>query len=69
MNDKLKNFLLEAGRWGLLALVSAVIDFVLTNVASLELSPNFVLILTAVLRFVDAELHKTGVAEKGLTRF
>ena len=69
MNEKLKNFLLEAGRWGVLAFASAVVSFALANLTELELNPSFILILTAVLRFVDAELHKTGVAEKGLTRF
>ena len=69
MNDKLKNFLLEAARWGLLAFVSAVIQFALETLGGLELDPTFVLLLTSGLRFADAALHKSGVAEKGLVRF
>ena len=69
MNEKLKKFLLEALRWGVLAFVSAVLKFALENIGSLELAPNFVLLITAALRFADAGLHKSGVAEKGITRF
>jgi hypothetical protein len=69
MNDKVKKFLLEALRWGVLGFVSSVINFALENVAGLELDPSFTLLLTSTLRFVDAGLHKSGVAEKGILRF
>lgn len=69
MKEKLKKFLLEALRWGVFGFTSAVIQFTLENIGGLELDPSFVLVLTSALRFVDAALHKSGVAEKGLARF
>ena len=60
---------LEALRWGLLAFLAAVVQYLLENIGGMELDPAFVILLTAVLRFVDSALHKSGVATYGLTRF
>lgn len=59
----------EALRWGVLAFASAVVQYLLTNVGNLELDPSFILIVTAGLRFADSALHKSGIVEKGITRF
>ena len=69
MNDKFKKFLIEALRWGVFVFVSGVLQFIIENLGGLELDPNFVIILTSVLRFVDAGLHKSGIAVKGIARF
>ena len=59
----------EALRWGLLAFVSTVVQYLLENVGGMELDPAFVVLLTAALRFADSALHKSGVAVKGIVRF
>ena len=69
MKEKYVKFLTEGLRWVVLAAVSALVQFILNNIAFLELDANFVVILTAVLRFIDAALHKSGIAEKGIVRF
>lgn len=67
VESPLGKVILEALRWGVLAFVSVVIDYVLKNVGGLDQTTNIVM-LTAVLRFIDSILHKS-VAEKGLVRF
>ena len=61
--------LLEALRWGVLAFVSVVVTELLKLVPTLEADSVWAVYGTLALRFLDATLHKTGVAEKGLTRF
>lgn len=67
VESPLGKVILEALRWGVLAFVSVVIDYILKNVGGVDQTTNVVM-LTAVLRFIDSILHKS-VAEKGLVRF
>ncbi len=61
--------ILEALRWAVLGALSLFIQKVLELIPGANLDPNFAFYLTAGLRFVDGLLHKSGVAQKGLTRF
>ena len=69
LDSPLGKLVVESLRWGVLAFATAVVGFLLENLGGLNLDPTFYLLLTAWLRFADSALHKTGVAEKGLTRF
>jgi len=64
LESPLGKAVLEALRWGALAVVSKL----LLLLPALEQTTDIVT-LTAILRFIDAVLHKSGVAEKGLVRF
>lgn len=66
--EKLKVVALEALRWAVLGAVSLFITKLLELVPTLEQTPSIEL-MTMVLRFADAALHKSGVAEKGVVRF
>ena len=64
LESPLGKAVLEALRWGICAVVSRLLLLLpqlnqTTDVAT----------LTIILRFVDAALHKSGVAEKGILRF
>ena len=67
--EKLVKLVLEALRWGVLALASVVVTYLIENLGGLELNSGFEFVLLSALRFADSALHKTGVAEKGITRF
>jgi hypothetical protein len=69
LESKVGKLVLEAARWAVLGAVSIFIDKAIELVPGANLDPNFSLYLLAALRFIDAALHKSGVAEKGLTRF
>jgi hypothetical protein len=60
---------LEALRWAVLAFASTLITKLLELVPNAEIDSNLTVYLTIFLRFIDAALHKSGVAEKGITRF
>lgn len=75
--DKL-NFLKEIGRVVLLAVVSylsteVVVGQVLDIAFGIRLDPATKIVITglllSVLKALDRELHNSGIAEKGLTRF
>ena len=54
----------EALRWGVLAVISHLLLLLP------QLNQSFdIVTLTAVLRFIDAALHKSGIAERGIVRF
>ena len=68
LDSKLGQVALEALRWGLFVGVAAVVSKALELLAGVEQSSSVVL-LTFALRFADSALHKSGIAEKGLSRF
>lgn len=68
-DNPLGKAVLESLRWGLMAFVAVVVKTLLNEIPQLELDPSFTILLTASLRFADAILHKSGVAQKGLVRF
>lgn len=68
LNTPIGKIVTEALRWGLLALLATVISKLLVLVPTIEQTPSIEALLM-VLRFADAVLHKTGLAEKGITRF
>jgi hypothetical protein len=59
----------EALRWAVLAFVSALVTKLLELIPNANIDSNLSVYLTIFLRFVDAALHKSGVAEKGIVRF
>ena len=61
--------ILEAGRWALLGAISIFITKLLELIPGLKLDPTFEYSLLAFLRFADLLLHKSGLSEKGITRF
>lgn len=72
MRDALKKELLESLKEGLRVFLMAVIPLVivdLENAGGIDPRPIVIAGVIAVLRFVDKLLHRSGVAEKGLTRF
>lgn len=69
IESKLGKMIIEILRWGVLAFASTVITKSLEFIPGLNLDQNTELYLTMTLRFVDSLLHKSGVAEKGITRF
>jgi hypothetical protein len=56
-------------RNAVIAIGGLVIAEVIGMVSGSALSPEMKLIVVGVLKLIDEGLHKTGVAEKGLTRF
>lgn len=68
LETPLGKLVLEALRWGVLALVATAVQQLLTTLPTLEQTPSTETLLI-VLRVTDALLHKTGVAEKGIVRF
>lgn len=69
LESPLGKLLLEAGRWAVLGAVSIFITKAIELLPGVGLSPYFEIRLVAFLRFVDLLLHKSGFAEKGITRF
>lgn len=63
-NTALGKAVLEALRWG----VCAVVSQLLVLLPAIDQTTN-VITLIIVLRFIDAVLHKSGVATYGITRF
>jgi len=61
----------EALKEGARVLVLAIIPLLIDSLNKGEIDWTFILITgtIAVLRFIDSWLHKTGIAEKGITRF
>ena len=59
--------LIEAIKEPLRLLVLAVIPFAISYVS--EFGYEWAGVVVVFLRFVDKYLHKSGIAEKGLTRF
>ena len=57
----------EAGRVVVLAIIPVLIDGLTKGVVDFKLVA--VVAMVAALRFLDSWLHKSGVAEKGITRF
>lgn len=68
LKSPLGKIILEALRWGVLAFVSMVVTKLLVLIPSIEATPS-IEVLTIALRFIDAALHKSGWALKGITRF
>ncbi len=74
---KIKKFLETPFGKGLIAILrNGVIVFagfavseVITLISGMEMDETTKLIIIGALKIVDEGLHKTGVAEKGLTRF
>lgn len=64
IESPLGKVILEAGRWGILAALSKI----LLLLPQIEQTTN-IETLTIILRFIDASLHKSGIAEKGIVRF
>jgi hypothetical protein len=69
LESKVGKLIIEAGRWAFLGAIALFIDKAIELVPGAKLDPNFATYLLLVLRFIDSELHKSGVAEKGITRF
>lgn len=69
LDSPLGKIVLEALRWSVLGAVSLFVSKLVELLPSIQLDPNFVIVLTAILRFIDAALHKSGAVEKGITRF
>ncbi|MCK9371246.1 hypothetical protein M0R04_15140 [Candidatus Dojkabacteria bacterium] len=67
-NTKYGKIALEAFRWGLFVGLSAIISKALELLAGIP-QDNNVILFTFILRFLDAILHKSGIAEKGISRF
>ena len=63
--------LIEALKEGARVAVLAVIPVLIDSLGRNEVNWNMVLItgVIALLRFLDSYLHKSGIAEKGITRF
>ena len=57
----------EAGRVVVLAIIPVLIDGLTKGVVDFKMVA--VVAMVAALRFLDSWLHKSGVAEKGITRF
>jgi hypothetical protein len=77
MRDKIKVFLgtslgkgiLAILRNGLIMFYGFVLDALIGLIPGIELNPSFKIYLIAFLKLLDEEFHKTGIVEKGITRF
>jgi len=65
----LGKIIIEAGRWAVLGAISLFVTKLIELVPGSELDPNFQYAILIGLRMLDSFLHKSGIAEKGLTRF
>lgn len=68
MNTPLGQIFIEALRWAVMGAISILVTQLLVLLPGIQQTPN-VMMLTLILRFIDAALHKSGYAEKGITRF
>ncbi len=68
LDSKLGQGVIEVSRWAVLAFVSVLLDG-LINLFTTTDQTSTIVALTLVLRLIDSVLHKSGYAEKGLTRF
>lgn len=59
----------EALRWAVLGFFSLLIDGLIENFTKMETPPEAMPLILLALRFIDSMLHKSGVAERGITRF
>ena len=64
----LKPILVEGARWAILIAVGAFVKFLVEALLVVEQTPG-IAIFGIILRFIDAGLHKSGIAVKGITRF
>jgi hypothetical protein len=67
----MKEELLESVKEGMRVFLMAVIPLMIVEIERGEFDFKTITIagVIAVLRFVDKYLHRSGIAEKGLTRF
>lgn len=56
-------------RNAVLVAAGLVISGLIPLITGADIDPNVKLVIIAALKLVDEMLHKTGVAQKGLTRF
>lgn len=68
-NEPIGKLIKEALRWAVLGAVSIFVTRLLELIPNSGIDPDVTLWLTIILKFIDGALHKTGVAQKGLTRF
>lgn len=66
---KFRNGLISLLRNAVIGFAGVVLAGLVDLVPSLELSETATLIIIGVLKLLDETLHKTGIAEKGITRF
>ncbi len=69
LDTPIGKMIVEALRWSVLAFFSTLVTKMIELVPGSDVDPQLAVYLTLFLRFLDAALHKSGVAEKGLTRF
>ena len=66
MDKAVKEYLLELGRIAVIAAIPVVIVAIQDGVDGRTI---FLLAIVAILKAIDKALHKSGIAEKGLTQF
>lgn len=70
LGKPLGKMILEILRWGVFAFVSTIVAKGIELLPSVEgVDPSLIIYLTMALRFIDSLLHKSGWAEKGISRF